>query len=190
MNKRRTIATIIGVLAIAVVVMVGCKNDEKEFAIQDEYSIESIDEFDPTDGLLFLNDISRYKSSNSLIKLIQIDLWRRSKNCDKLGICEVIILGDTVYQSKYYEGPSRQILVALECQNQKTNAILNILLSGPIPEGITSDDLRFYVDEDIYGYDEESGDYVVFPQGIYEFNPNLGEYGGYSVLYSTGRVNI
>ncbi len=182
-------ALIVMVTAIAIA-FAGCNEDENNpvSVSQNNYPIENVDEIDPTDVLLFTNNKPEYKNSKAPIKLIQIDLWRRHHDCERLGICEIMILGDTIYQSKYFDNPLRQIVMAIDGQNQETSSILNLLLAEPIPEGITSDELRFYVDEDIYGYEENSDDYVVFPQGIYDFNPNLGEYGGYSVFYSTGKI--
>lgn len=181
-------AALIIMLSTIAIAFSSCNEDENgPVSLNSDYPNGNVGEIDPTDVLLFTNNKPEYKDSKAPITLIQIDLWRRHHDCERLGICEIMIFGDTVYQSKNFDIPSRQIVVAIE--KQQTNSILNLLLAEPIPEGIASEEMRFYVDEDIFGYDDSSDDYVVFKEGVYDFDPNLGKYGGYSVFYSTGKLS-
>ncbi len=143
---------------------------------------------DATSHLLFYNDQNVLGKGS--VKIIEIDLWRRKYDClHGLGICSVSILGHQVWKSTSdydLSFASRTILCSVE---DKTvfNKTMNLVLATPT-NGLSTIDLQFYVDEDIYGYDEETNDYIIIKKGVYQYNPNIGLFGGYVVDFDFHKV--
>lgn len=148
-------------------VQYSCSKDE--LSTNDENNVENPvktnenknDNDDATSHLLFCNDQNVLGKGS--IKIIEIKLWRKKNDClSGLGICSVSILGYQVWKSTSdydLSYASQTILFSVE---DKTvyNKTMNLVLATPT-NGLSNSDLQFYVDEDIYGYDEKSNDYIM-----------------------------
>lgn len=182
MNRFRNIIAPIAVAAILAAVIIGCtKKDE----IQTPKRVPTeVNADDVTENLVFFNQINgNLKEQNSGVDILVIKLHRKSMGCDKkLGICEIWFLGTQLYKSTIDTLlPSREIYYTLE-HDEKSDKLL-LLLATDV-SGIDSSELKLFVDEDICCYDETMTKSVTVPQGIYHYDQNLGEFGGYSVNYS------
>lgn len=102
------------------------------------------------------------------------DLGRKSNNCKGRGICELAAFGISIVSPP------------------KPKAIMNITLYSDsetpqyravyeLDSELQIDDTTFYVDEDFYGVDEENNKYKIH-QGNYDLDPEIGIFGGYSII--------
>ena len=187
LNKLR-----VALCAAAVVVAVAffaCNKENEPTTQQTTELIQNeIDMVDPTENILFLNRINdHHKGLIPGVDILIIKLHRKSMNYDKkLGICEIWFMGSQLYTNMNDSIlPSREIYYELE-HNEKSDKLLLLLASDV--SGIAPSELKLFVDEDIYGYDESMTKCVSVPQGVYLYDPNLGEYGGYSVNYSFRKL--
>ncbi len=137
---------------------------------------------DPTESILFSHNVGNNIKENN-IEIIRIVLHRKAYNCDKkLGICEIYIFGQQIYKLDQDSLlPSRDIIY--ELSNGEETGNLTLLIATDV-HNIDPVELDLYVDEDIYGYNDDSSKKIIVPQGVYHYNPNMGEHGGYMVNYS------
>lgn len=186
--------TLITTVSSLIFALYSCSKDE--LSTNDENNVENPiktnesknDNDDATSHLLFCNDQNVLGKGS--IKIIEIKLWRKKNDClSGLGICSVSILGYQVWKSTNdydLSYASRTILCSVE-DKTVCNKTMNLVLATPT-NGLSNSDLQFYVDEDIYGYDEESNDYIMIKKGVYQYNPNIGQFGGYVVNFDFHKI--
>jgi hypothetical protein len=158
---------------------------------QSESIFKSSDEDDPTENLDLKISVS--SSDSALISSNKsrgpiATLWRKKSNCRKLGICEWFPKNNDVIDSRTFEG--REIVTPI-IYNASTGVIEPIILEfTSSPVFLSQEDIKFYVDEDFEIEVTSEMDLpfrkVVIPEGIIEYNPEIGEYGGY-ILQIVGR---
>lgn len=120
-----------------------------------------------------INDNSSFNQKNSTGKIIIIDIARKKHSDDPnicgdckcgLGVCRVCLFCDKNSNSQ-----------EVEIYEENGNTFFELKLAEPKKQDI---DYTFYVDENVYA-DDIQNLYVV--KGIYNFNPNIGLYGGYKI---------
>lgn len=97
-------------------------------------------------------------------------LGRQSRDCKGFGVCEVVFLGIAII-----EMPDKPEEKVAEIIASETGDLMGIYL---LDEPLELEDDNFYIDTDFTESDEEGNRYMIM-SGIYEFNPELGNYGGY-----------
>ena len=193
-NLKYIMATLMVALIVAVV-CVSCKKEKEQSTISSENQPQNeiINNDDITADLLFFQNLDICKEpvpGGFLAKIIHIDLRRKSTHCQEgLGICNVYIFGQQIYKSDSDFGslePSREIdyaiLIDTTAKSVDRHMELTLLLSSDV-SGYKTEELQLYVDEDIYGYDNDSDDMIVVPEGVYQYDSSLGKFGGYTVNY-------
>lgn len=190
MKKRNYIvAALMLVVAVAAAVLVGCKKEKSTDNGQNLNENNQIgNSIGDTDDILFFNHLENVNKYNpGGIDIIRIDLRRKSTNCQEgIGICNIYIFGEQIYKSEQDSlMPSREILYEINTNQKSDNLVL--LIANDV-SSFNPEELDLFVDEDIYGYDDNTTKRVIVPQGIYQYDPNLGKYGGYTVGYSFSRI--
>ncbi|MGN0088063.1 MAG: hypothetical protein ACI35Y_03415 [Candidatus Limimorpha sp.] len=180
-----TLATLL-IAAAGVMTIQSCKKESSILFCHEQTGNEA-DTTDITHNILFYNNINNIVKDNYFAKVLRMKLFRKSKNCESgLGICEIYIFEQQVYKGKSdIFAPSREIYYEIGNDSQCDTLIL--LLASDV-SNIESPELDLYVDEDIYGFDDNFTTQVTFPQGVYHYNNSLGEYGGYAVNYTITKT--
>lgn len=184
MNKIKYIISAFIVVAVSALIIVGCR---KETTIdQNLNNITDSDGYvDPTDDILFYNNVGNSTAKD--VSIFKISLFRKSRNCNGgFGICRLEILWMVVYKTETDSlPPSREIIYEIDTNQKFGN--LTLLLATDVSD-FKPDELDLYVDEDIYGHNDDFSEEVFVPQGVYRYNPKLGEYGGYVVEYTFRKI--
>ncbi len=125
-----------------------------------------------TDYLLFKSDVSKVGIA------INLRLWRKSTNCfSRLGIC--FIERKVIEPGTKLTNINSRDNVIITVNETDTN--ITLLLSTEV-SGLSNEDLLFDVEEElILELDDKS---FKIPKGIYQYNENLGEFGGYNIAVS------
>lgn len=190
MVKKSRIVAVVATLLIAaarLITIQSCKKEQNKLlntqTVQNEIECQ-----DQTQNILFYNSINNITNKESFFaKILKMRLYRKSRQCKGgFGICEIYILGQQVYKGMLDSlQPSREIYYEISSQNQADTLIL--LLASDV-SNIDYRDLDLYVDEDIYGFDENFTTQVMVPQGVYHYDQTRGEYGGYAVNYTFNEI--
>lgn len=149
--------------------------------VKDE-STNEITDLKNTDNLNFYGyNYKPYQENISSrdIVIIRIKLWRKSEDClRKLGVCKVQFFPPD--KSVNIDEIGREIDIPVTTSFD--GGILNIYFAEDV-SGYTADDLKLYVDEDIFIEDSNEifeSTYKV-PDGIYMYDSTIGDFGGYSI---------
>ena len=106
-------------------------------------------------------------------------LGRASKNCAGFGICELSALGVTIV-----EGPVKITVTHSFDEDAPDFELKGTYKLNSAEELKGLEDTTFYVDQDFYSSDEDGVKYV-FHKGEYNFDPTIGQFGGYSIDVTT-----
>ncbi len=190
MNKKMkfvaTMATLL-IVAAGIVILQSCKKEQNK-SLNCQTVQNEIEYSDPTQNILFYNNINSNTNKESFFaKILKMRLYRKSRHCmSGFGICEIYIFGQQVYKGILDTlQPSREIYYELSSQNPTDTIFL--LLATDV-SNVDRRDLDLYVDEDIYGYDDNFTIQVMVPQGVYHYDQARGEYGGYAVNYTSNKI--
>lgn len=181
--------------AIAIVTVAcieACSKNQRTMEIMQTNGQEDDSDFNcqQTDNILFYNNYEVSKEGipgGFIYKIIYMPLWRRHCECTcGLGICHLYVFKHKFFKSNRDQCPSRYIeyAIAIDTTAKGVHSSNFTLLLASDVSSLSLEDLYLYVDEDLYGFEEESDDMIFVPSGIYEYDGTLGEYGGYVIPYS------
>ncbi len=164
---------------LLLVTIVSCNKLEQE---NNDYRVD--DKLIITDNLNFYGfNYKPYQEMITEVKgpiiIIRVKLWRKNQNClHKIGVCKIEILPDDKSGHIFDEG--REIDIPFLTEFEGGNIF--IYFSQDV-SSYSQNDLELSIDGDVYVDDENdiSQDSFKAPDGIYDFDPNLGDYGGYTI---------
>lgn len=114
--------------------------------------------------------------------IIVVRVYRISRDClSGFGICHLEVFGQTIYPWNY-DGIVKNAEAKIPITLTSEGGYFNLYLAEDV-SNYTSSQLLFYVDEDITIQDPDHllPDAYIVEAGAYEYNPNLGTYGGYTI---------
>jgi hypothetical protein len=183
-------------------VLIACSkdaNDSKNYI--EEESIQSQLKFieKDIDALNNLTQSYSATSSDELVPQITIiivhwDWGRPSKRCKGFGFCRVEwfpYIGTVelaALQNDEYSGWS-----TLEYDEVDSNYYLELLLAEPLPSNLLADSISLYIDNDMFLPIQDINTFAnsllqnysnfIVDEGKYDFLPDLGNYGGYKIIF-------
>jgi hypothetical protein len=187
----------------AIIAIMACTKDANEAkSYIEEKSIQSQLKFIEKD-IDVLNNVTQSYSVSSTddgvglqirIIIVSWDWGRPSKHCRGFGFCNVTwfpVLAPLLatLQNNEYTGWS-----TLEYDEADSEYYLELLLAEPLPSNLLADSVSLYIDNDMFlpiqnistvANNSSLINYsnFIIDEGKYDFIPDLGEYGGYKIIF-------
>lgn len=170
-----------GIALILTITFISC---DKSSEMQDQSRIDSTDKL----GFIAGSNGNYYEvpqlkdQGGDGVTIVTIKLWRKKYNClRRLGICRVTFFAPNDQEDDDISFDSdREVSIAIP--NDFAGGDLYVYFSEDV-SSYTSDELKLYIDEDIVADNSSDffSDIFEIPQGVYNYDSSLGEYGGYTI---------
>lgn len=170
-----------GIAMLLTITFISC---DKSAEVQDQKRIDTTDEL----GFVAGSNNNYYDApqlkdqGGDGITIVTIKLWRKKYNCERrLGICRVTFFAPNNQEDNDISFDSdREVSIAIP--DDFTGGDLNVYFSEDV-SSYTSDELKLHIDEDIVADNSSDffSDVFEIPQGLYNYDSSLGEYGGYTI---------
>ena len=123
-----------------------------------------------------IEELSKNGNSRFLIVIVEWDEWgRASRNCASWGLC------NANWFPQFKNNPNGGSTI-LEYKDDIQKYYIDILLGSPVPSDIDLNEFPIEIDEDfILNVEEKIGKNLTFKRGSYNFDNNLGNYGGFRI---------